>query len=32
LVSSDNSVRVIERRGTLNDIMLREFEAYNEGR
>jgi diaminopimelate decarboxylase len=32
LVSSDDSVRVIERRGTLNDIMQRELEAYNEGR
>jgi diaminopimelate decarboxylase len=32
LFSSDGSVRVIERRGTLNDIMQRELEAYNEGR
>ena len=32
LVSSDDSVKIIERRGTLNDIMQRELEAYNEGR
>jgi diaminopimelate decarboxylase len=32
LVCSDDSVKVIERRGTLNDIMQRELEAYNEER
>lgn len=32
LVSSDGSVRIIERRGTLKDIMQRELEAYKEGR
>ena len=32
LVSSDDSVKVIERRGTLNDIMQRELEVYDEGR
>jgi len=32
LVSPDESVNVIERRGTLNDIMQREVEAYSEGR
>lgn len=32
LVSADGSTRVIERRGTLNDIMQRELETYNEGR
>ncbi len=32
LVSLDGSLKVIERRGTLNDIMQREIEAYNEGR
>ena len=32
LVSMDGSVKVIERRGTLNDLMQREIEAYNEGR
>ena len=32
LVSQDDSVKIIERRGTLNDIMQRELEAYNDGR
>lgn len=32
LIGSDHSVKVIERRGTLADIMRREMEAYNEGR
>ena len=32
LVSSDGTVRVIERRGTLSDIMRRELEVYNEER
>ncbi len=32
LVSEDGSARVIERRGTLDDIMRREVEVYNEGR
>jgi diaminopimelate decarboxylase len=32
LVLSSGEVRVIERRGTLDDVMRREMEAYNEGR
>ena len=32
LVESSGNVRVIERRGTLDDVMRRELEAYNEGR
>jgi len=32
LVSSDNLIRVIERRGTLDDIIMRELEVYHEGR
>ena len=32
LVSEDGSARVIERRGTLDDIIRREVEAYREGR
>jgi len=32
LVFPDGAVKVIERRGTLRDIMQREIEAYNEGR
>ena len=32
LVESSGRVRVIERRGTLDDVMRREMEAYNEGR
>lgn len=32
LVESSGAVRVIERRGTLDDIMRRELEAYSEGR
>ena len=32
LVCEDGSVNVIERRGTLKDIMQREVEAYSEGR
>jgi len=32
LVAADGSVRVIERRGTLHDLMRRELEAYTEGR
>lgn len=32
LVAADGSAKVIERRGTLIDIMQRELEAYTEGR
>lgn len=32
LVATDGSAKVIERRGTLNDIMQRELEVYTEGR
>lgn len=32
LVSPDKSAKVIERRGTLSDMMQRELEAYSEGR
>jgi len=32
LVAADGSAKVIERRGSLNDIMQRELEAYTEGR
>ena len=32
LISSDDTVRIIERRGTLNDLMRRELDAYQEGR
>jgi diaminopimelate decarboxylase len=32
LIQSDGTARVIERRGTLHDIMQRELDAYSEGR
>jgi len=32
LVTANGSAKVIERRGSLNDIMQRELEAYTEGR
>jgi diaminopimelate decarboxylase len=32
LVESSGAIRVIERRGTLDDVMRRELEAYTEGR
>lgn len=32
LIFSDSSVKVIERRGTLNDMMRRELEAFSERR
>lgn len=32
LVSSDSTAKVIERRGTLDDMMRRELEAYGERR
>ena len=32
LVAPDGSSKIIERRGTLNDIMQREMEVYKEGR
>jgi diaminopimelate decarboxylase len=32
LIQPDRSARVIERRGTLNDIMRRELESYEEVR
>ena len=32
LIDTHGSVSVIERRGTLSDIMRRELEAYSEGR
>jgi diaminopimelate decarboxylase len=32
LIAADGSERVIERRGTLQDVMRRELETYSEGR